>query len=344
MKDLQSLPKVVLHDHLDGGLRPGTILDLAQSIGYQGLPAADEESLSRWFYQGEARSLEAYLGAFGHTAGVMQTPEAMHRAAFEALADHAASGVVYAELRFAPSLHTKLGMRMDEAIAGVLAGLEDGAEAFGVSSGLIVDALRHNDDSVEVAQVAAGFAGRGVVAFDLAGPEAGFPPSGFAEACALAASGGLHLTIHAGEGAGVTSIAEALEVGAERIGHGVRIIEDTASVAGRVASLGPVATRVFEQRIPLEICPTSNLHTGMYPSAAAHPLGALHRAGFAVTLNTDNRLMSGVTITDEFGFAVEHQGFGRDDLRAVTLGAVEAAFCSEAERAAIRERVLAGFG
>ncbi|HEX9977635.1 MAG TPA: adenosine deaminase [Acidimicrobiia bacterium] len=343
MVDFQILPKVVLHDHLDGGLRPATVLDLAEEVGYQGLPKGDAAGIARWFHQGEAASLESYLDTFRHTSGVMQTPTAMRRVAFEAIADHAAQGVVYAEVRFAPSLHTRLGMTRAEAIAGVLEGLTDAADSFGVPSGLIVDALRQDDDSAEVAATAAAFAGRGVVAFDLAGPERGNPASDHAEACGIATAAGLRLTIHAGEGDGVASIADALAVGAERIGHGVRIIEDASAVGGRITTLGPVATTILTRRVPLEVCPTSNLHTGMYPSAAAHPVGALYRAGFAVTLNTDNRLMSGITMTDEFALAAEHQGFTKDDLRTVTLQAVEAAFCAEGVRSEIRERVLAGF-
>ena len=343
MDDLRRLPQIVLHDHLDGGLRPGTVLDLAREIRYEGMPGEDEKSLSRWFHQAGASSLEEYLEAFRHTSGVMQTPGAMRRVAFEAIADHAAEGVVYAELRFAPSLHTRLGMTRDEAIAGVLAGLEDAREAFGVESGLIVDALRQDADSLEVARAAAGFAGRGVVAFDLAGPERGFPASGHAEACRLATSSGLRLTLHAGEGDGVASIADALAVGAERIGHGVRIIEDTSATAGQITALGTVAARVVEDRIPLEVCPTSNLDTGMYPSAGEHPLGALHRAGFVVTLNTDNRLIDSTTMSDEFAVAVNHQGFSLDDLRTVTLNAVASAFCDESTRGALQEQVLAGY-
>ena len=343
MCDLDTLPKVVLHDHLDGGLRPATVLDLARSIGYRGLPGDDEATIARFFDQDGALSLESYLDAFRHTSGVMQTPEALRRVAFEAIADHAAQGVVYAEVRFAPSLHLKLGMTRSEAIAAVLDGLTAASDALGVPTGLIVDALRQDDDSLDVANAAASFVGKGVVAFDLAGPERGFPASDHAEACGLAVEAGLHLTIHAGEGDGVASIAGALDVGAERIGHGVRIIEDTSSGAGRVKSLGPVASRVLDDRVPLEVCPTSNLHTGMYASAEAHPIGALYRAGFAVTLNTDNRLMSGITMTDEFALVVSHQGFSRQDLRSVTLRAVEAAFCSEEVRSATRERVLAGF-
>ena len=343
MSVFQKLPKVVLHDHLDGGLRPRSVLDLAAEVGYEGLPAFDEDAVAGWFHQGGSDSLESYLDAFAHTAGVMQTPAAMKRVAFEAIADHAAEGVVYAELRFAPSLHTRRGMTRGDAVSAVLDGLADGYAEFGVPSGLIVDALRQYDDSEEVARVAAEFAGRGVVAFDLAGPERGHPASAHAAACAIAVDAGLHLTIHAGEGDGVGSIADALDVGAERIGHGVRIIEDTSASGGRLTSLGPVATSVLERGLTLEVCPTSNLHTGMYPSPGAHPFGMLYRAGFAVTLNTDNRLMSGVSMTDEFTLVAEHQGLGVADLKRITLNAVEAAFCNDDVKAAVLDRVLAGY-
>jgi adenosine deaminase len=343
MDDLRSLPKVVLHDHLDGGLRPQTVIDLAREIGYGSLPATDAVGLGRWFHQGMASSLEAYLDAFRHTAGVMQTPEGLRRVAREAIEDHAAEGVVYAEIRFAPSLHTRLGLTRPEVIEAVLAGLGDGSERHGVGFGVIVDALRQLDDSLEVVAAAARFVGRGVVAFDLAGPERGFPASSHAAACRLAVEAGLHLTIHAGEGDGVPSIVDALSVGAERIGHGVRIVEDASVVGGRITSLGPVGTEVRDRPVPLEVCPTSNLHTGMFPSPGAHPVGLLHRAGFTVTLNTDNRLMSGTSMTDEFRFVVDHQGFALEDLARVTLSGVDAAFCSEDLRSELRERVVRGY-
>lgn len=343
MTSYQMLPKVVLHDHLDGGLRPGTVLELAAEIGYDLSPAADEPSLAQWFHQGGAASLEAYLDAFRHTVGVMQTPEALRRVAFEAIADHAQHGVVYAEVRFAPSLHTRAGMSREDAVTAVLEGLSAARQQLGVPSGLIVDALRQDGDSTEVATAAARFAGRGVVGFDLAGRERGNPASNHAEACRIASEAGLHLTIHAGEGDGVASIADALAVGAERIGHGVRIIEDTSATGGRITAMGPVATDLLERAVPLEVCPTSNLHTGMFPSPSLHPVGLLHRAGFAVTLNTDNRLMSGISMTDEFALVVEHQGFSVADLEAVTLRAIDAAFCSDSLRAEIADRILAGY-
>ncbi len=343
MPGIKDLPKVVLHDHLDGGVRAQTVADLAAEIGYDDLPAVGGPALAEWFYQGGSPSLESYLEAFRHTFGVMQTPAALHRVAYEAVADHAAEHVVYAEIRFAPSLHMARGMTRDEVITAVLEGLAAGTEEYGVPTGLIIDALRQDDDSEEVALAAARFVGRGVVAFDLAGPERGFPAPLHAPACRIARDAGLHLTIHAGEGDGVDSVAGALEVGAERLGHGVRIVEDVEVVDGLATGMGPVAAEVRHRSITLEVCPSSNLDTGMYPSPEAHPLGVLHRAGFAVTLNTDNRLMSRISMTDEFAFAVEHHGFTTDDLRTVTLRAVEAAFCSPATRAEIREQVERGY-
>lgn len=333
------LPKVLLHDHLDGGVRPETVVELAAVAGYRGLPEPDAAGMRRWFHQAGADSLEDYLDAFAHTFGVMQTPEAMHRVAYEALADLAADGVVYAEIRFAPSLHIAGGMTRADAISAVLAGLAEAEAALGTPGRVIVDALRQMDDSVEVASVASEFAGLGVVGFDLAGPEAGFPATEHRPAIEIARDAGLHLTIHAGEGDGVGSIAAALACGAERIGHGARIIEDTTVRDGRIVGLGPVAREVHERRIPLEICPTSNLDTRMYPSAADHPIGMLYRAGFAVTLNTDNRLMSATSMGQEFALVAEHCGLGVEDLEVITRTALESAFCDEATRRAVAKRL-----
>lgn len=338
--DLDHLPKVVLHDHLDGGLRPATVLDLAAASGVQ-LPADTPEELGRWFHQAGASSLEHYLEAFAHTYGVMQTPEAMHRVAYEAVADMAASGVVYAEIRFAPSLHITGAMDRSGAIAGVLSGLEAAERDLGVTTRVIVDALRQMTDSVEVARAALEFVGSGVVGFDLAGPERGNPASAHRRALELAAGGGLHLTIHAGEGDGVGSIADALACGAERLGHGVRIIEDTEVVAGRVVAMGPVAREVHQRRIPLEVAPISNLDTAMYPSPEEHPVGVLHRAGFVVTLNTDNRLMSATSMSREYRLVADHCGFGVDDLHTVAENAARAAFCDPATRQRIISRIVA---
>lgn len=343
MSDLRSLPKVVLHDHLDGGIRPQTAIDLAPTVGYPDLPSTDPIELANALYQGQALSLEEYLAAFKHTFGVMQTPEGMRRVAFECVEDLAAEGVVYAEVRFAPSLHLRAGMTRGEVIEAVLGGFADGEDAFGVPVRAIVDVMRQDSDSMDVAAAAVAFAGRGVVAIDLAGPEEGNPAGVHAAAIEYARDGGLHVTIHAGEGAGVPSIAGALAVGAERIGHGARIIEDTQGPAGDIISMGVVATEVHERRIPLELCPTSNLHTKMYPSADDHPFGALYRAGFVTTVNTDNRLMSGITMTDEFEVLERHHGFTETDFRAITINAVEAAFCDDETRLRVRNRVEAGY-
>jgi len=344
MPDVRALPKVVLHDHLDGGVRPKTLIDLAPSVGYRDLPSTDPAELAAALYQGGAASLEDYLGAFRHTFGVMQTPEAMRRVAFECIADHAAEGVVYAEIRFAPSLHLRAGMTRGEAIAGVVEGLAQAEQEFDVRSGVIVDILRQDSDSMEVAEAAVAYAGQGVVAIDLAGPEAAYPATLHERAIACARDGGLRVTIHAGEGAGVDSIEGALAIGAERLGHGARIIEDTEVADGEIVALGPVAAEVHDRAIALELCPTSNLHTRMYPTLRDHPIGLLHRAGFNVTVNTDNRLMSGITMTDEFGVLVEDQAFGVEDLHRVTVNAVQAAFCDQETKDLLRARVDAGYG
>jgi adenosine deaminase len=339
--DLAGLPKVVLHEHLDGGLRPATVIELARETGYRELPTTDPDDLAVWFDQGESGSLERYLEAFRHTVAVMQTPEALERVAAEAVEDLAADGVVYAELRFAPSLHMERGLGRRRIIEAVLAGLR--REPEGCDTALIVDAMRQDDDSDEVVAAALESAADLLVGFDLAGPEAGFPASRHLSACRTAREGGLGITIHAGEGAGPESIADALDCGAERIGHGVRIVEDLGVTGGAVTRIGPIARRLLEDRIPLEVCPTSNVHTRAFPSLAAHPVGLLHRAGFVVTLNTDNRLMSRTSMTDEWEAVVRHHGFGLDDLRAVTDHAVAAAFCGDDVRRRVAAAVDAGF-
>lgn len=342
-EELRILPKVLLHDHLDGGLRPQTILELALTGGYDGLPSRDLDELTDWFFQGRSASLERYLEAFAHTVGVMQTAAAIERIAYEATEDLAAQGVVYAEMRMAPSLCTDRELDLTEAIAAMLAGMLRGEAEFGLPVRLIVDAMRQDSDSSEVARAAVQFVGEGVVGFDLAGPEAGYSALEHREACEIALEGGLHLTIHAGEGDGVQSIVGAMEVGAERLGHGVRLVEDINVVAGEAETLGSVAQIVLDTGLTLEICPTSNLHTGVFPDAKSHPLGMLHRAGFTVTINTDNRLMSRSSPTDEFSFAVEHHGFDVQDLEMVTMRAIDAAFCDQATKDRVAATVMAGY-
>ncbi|MBU1225675.1 MAG: adenosine deaminase [Actinobacteria bacterium] len=343
MTQIASLPKVVLHDHLDGGLRPSTVLALADETGYLGLPRHDERTLAEWFDQSHSASLVGYLAAFDQTVAVMQTPAALQRVARETVEDHAADGVVYAEIRFAPSLHLRQGMTRSEVIGSVLRGLAEGEEATGVVARVIIDAMRHEQDAVEVAAAAVEFAGRGVVGFDLAGPEVGFPASAHRRALAVARNGGLRLTIHAGEADGPAGIADALDSGAERLGHGVRIVEDAVVREGQIVDLGPIARRVHRDAIPLEICLSSNIHTGAVPAGTRHPAGMLLRAGFNVTLNTDNRLMSRTSMSREFAFARSDLGFSDDDLRTVTDHAVLAAFCDEPSRRSVVAAVAARY-
>ncbi|MCJ7725426.1 MAG: adenosine deaminase [Acidimicrobiia bacterium] len=343
MNPVPQLPKVLLHDHLDGGLRPSSVLALAGAAGYRGLPAADESTLAAWFDQSTSASLVEYLDAFGQTIAVMQQPSALHRVAREAIVDLASDGVVYAEIRFAPSLHMQQGMTGAEVVRAVLDGLEEAEEITGTVARVIIDAMRHEQGSVEAARIAAGFAGRGVVGFDLAGPEAGFPASGHREALAIARGAGLRITIHAGEAAGPLSIADALDSGAERLGHGVRIVEDMVVRDGEVVELGPTAGRVHREGIALEMCPYSNVHTRAVASAGEHPARILLKAGFNVTLNTDNRLMSNTSMTREFEFADSILGFSDADLRQVTDNALQAAFCDESTRSRIAATIAARY-
>lgn len=343
MTDLAALPKVVLHDHLDGGLRPQTLLELASAAGYP-LPASGAEGLASWIHQGESGSLAGYLEAFRHTVAVMQTPDAIRRVAEEAVIDHAASGVVYAELRFAPLLLTAGGLTGEEVVAAAVEGVRRGMAASGIEVRIIIDALRQFDRSGEVAKLAVASVADLVVGFDIAGPEAGNPIGDHAEACAEAIAGGLHLTLHAGEADGVASISAALDLGAERIGHGVRIIDDAEVARGEIVALGPVAQRVHGEQVPLELSVQSNVDTGACAGPEGHPVGMLHRAGFAVTLNTDNRLMSQTSMTHEFGLAAQHHHFAVSDFATVTEQAMAAAFCDEATRDRLLEtRIRPGY-
>jgi len=323
---LSALPKAVLHDHLDGGLRAATLLELADESERE-LPASDLASLEAAMHQGQSGSLVEYLRAFDHTVGVMQTPQAVARVAYEAVVDHHADGVTYAELRFAPSLVTAGLMSREDAIEAALGGLARGATDTGVTTGLIVTAMRGATDSLEVATAAGHFVGEGVVGFDLAGAEAGNPVDDHLPAIRYARERGLGITLHAGEASGLESIAGALGKGAaQRLGHGVRIIDDCKVVGGEIVELGLLAARVRDQRVPLECAVTSNLHTRVAVAAASHPFAMLYRAGFNVTINTDNRLMSGVTMSGEFELLARECGLSRQDLGDITVRTLEAGF------------------
>ncbi|MDN4612493.1 adenosine deaminase [Arthrobacter burdickii] len=362
--DIQTLPKVSLHDHLDGGLRPATILELAAAIGHE-LPASDPESLGAWFRESaDSGSLERYLETFDHTIAVMQTREGLIRVAREFVEDLALDGVVYGEVRWAPEQHTQRGLTLDEAVEAVQEGLDAGAAAAiaagrVVQVGQLITAMRHADRGQEIAELAVRHRDRGAVGFDIAGAENGFPPSRFTEAFTYLASEQFPVTIHAGEAAGLDSIQDALVAGrALRLGHGVRIAEDIEieesadeeSPDGEevgIANLGRIASWVRDRGIPLELCPSSNLQTGAIESFGntidAHPFDLLYQLGFKVTVNTDNRLMSGVTLTDEFELLVDTFGYDLGDLLELTLNAVDAAFLPLEDREALAEHITSTF-
>jgi adenosine deaminase len=342
---VSALPKVLLHDHLDGGLRPSTLVDLAAQAGHD-LPATDPDELARWFVgAASSGSLEKYLETFTHTIAVMQTPDALRRVAREAVLDLAEDGVVYAELRYAPEQHLEGGLSLDEVVLAVQEGLAEGVgeareAGHSIRVGTLLTAMRQADRWDEVARLAIEHRDRGVVGFDLAGPEDGYPPSRHADAFVVLDRAFVPSTIHAGEGAGVESIAEALQVAhAVRLGHGVRIADDVGE-DDLGTHLGPLATWVRDRRIPLELCPSSNVQTGAAPSVAHHPATRLKELGFAVTINTDNRLQSGTTLTRELALLVDQAGWGVDDLRDVTVAAAGHAFLHADERATLIDTVI----
>jgi adenosine deaminase len=336
-------PKVLLHDHLDGGLRPETVVELADEAGHRDLPAREPAELARWFRAAaDSGSLERYLETFAHTVAVLQRPEAVQRVAREAALDLAADGVVYAEVRMAPELATAGGTPLPEVVEAMLDGYAAGsreAAAAGtpITVGTLLCAMRQADRWEEVADLVVRYRDAGVVGFDLAGPEDGFPPDRIPAALAVLDRAGAHRTVHAGEAAGVESIRAALDgARAERLGHGVRIADEVADDG----ALGPLARRVRDEQVPLEVAPSSNVQTGAYPSLAAHPVGRLYALGFAVTVNTDNRLMSGVSATSELAAVAAACGWTWDDVQTVTERALAAAFCGEGERARLLTDVV----
>ncbi len=342
------MPKVLLHDHLDGGLRPRTVVELAREVGYGELPSDDPALLARWFHDGaDRKSLPLYLEGFRHTIAVMQSESALERVAYEALEDLAREGVVYAELRFAPHFHTAHGLGLDAVMTAVLRGFERARGDHAIEYGLIVSALRNQDPelSIQLVELALAYRGRGCVGFDLAGEEAGHPAKEHLRAFQLAKRKNFSITIHAGESFGPESIWQALQYcGAHRIGHGTRLVEDLALYEERVVKIGSLAQYVLDHRVPLEVCLQSNVHTGAAPSLAEHPFRRFWDLGFRVTLNTDNRLMSATSLTDEYRVAVESFGMTLDDLETLSINAMKSAFAHYADRCRlIFERVKRGF-
>jgi adenosine deaminase len=346
-EEILKAPKALLHDHLDGGLRPRTVLELAEAVGHP-LPASDPESLATWFAAAaNSGSLERYLETFAHTVAVMQTPEALHRVAAECAWDLAADGVVYAEVRFAPEQHLEGGLTLDQIVEAVLAGFAAGcasAAAAGrpIRVGTLLTAMRHAARSMEIAEVAVRYRDEGVVGFDIAGAEAGFPPTRHLDAFEYLQRENFHFTIHAGEAFGLPSIWQAIQwCGADRLGHGVRIVDDITVPAGdERPQLGRLAAYVRDKRIPLELCPSSNVQTGAAPSIVEHPIGLLRDLRFRVTVNTDNRLMSGTSMSREMGLLVEAFGYGWAELQWLTINAMKSAFIPFDERLAIINEII----
>ncbi|MGW0431583.1 adenosine deaminase [Micromonospora sp. NPDC003197] len=343
-EEIVQAPKALLHDHLDGGLRPATIIELAEAIGHP-LPSTDPAELGRWFVDAaNSGSLERYLETFAHTVAVMQTVDGLRRVARECALDLATDGVVYAEVRFAPEQHLEQGLTLDEVVDAVQAGFAEGtaqaAEAGRIIRiGTLLTAMRHAARSQEIAELAVRHRDRGVVGFDIAGAEAGFPPTRHLDAFEYLQRENFHFTIHAGEAFGVPSIWQAIQwCGADRLGHGVRIVDDITP--GDRPVLGRLSAYVRDKRIPLELCPSSNVQTGAAPSIAEHPIGLLRDLRFRVTVNTDNRLMSGTSMSREMALLVEAFGYGWAELQWFTINAMKSAFIPFDERLAIINEVI----
>jgi adenosine deaminase len=344
---IRRAPKVLLHDHLDGGLRPGTIIELARDAGYEALPETEPDKLGIWFREAaDSGSLERYLETFAHTCAVMQSRDALFRVAAECAQDLAEDGVVYAEVRYAPEQHLEGGLSLEEVVEAVNEGFREGERLVRESGhrirvGALLTAMRHAARALEIAELANRYRDNGVVGFDIAGAEAGFPPTRHLDAFEYLKRENNHFTIHAGEAFGLPSIWQALQwCGADRLGHGVRIIDDIEVADDGSVKLGRLAAYVRDKRIPLEMCPTSNLQTGAADSIAAHPIGLLRKLHFRTTVNTDNRLMSGTSMSREFELLTEAFGYTLDDMQWFTVNAMKSAFIPFDERLAMINDVI----
>lgn len=327
---LRRIPKAELHCHLDGSVRPNTLLELGREYGVA-MPEATADALAHHMYVRDARHLEDYLTRFDVTLGVMQSDRALERIAFELAEDAAAEGVRYIEVRYAPVLNQQWGMSLDEAVQAPLRGLARAQTMYGIVGRVIVCGLRHlsPDISLELARLAVSFQGKGVVGFDLAGGEAGHPASAHRAAFEHAREHGMFCTCHAGEGAGPESVADAVNTcGAQRIGHGTRLIEDPR-----------LTDELAKRGIAIEACLTSNVQTRASKDYGSHPLRAYFDRGMCVTLNTDNRLMSGTTLTAEYAHAAKELHFNLDELCTLARNGFECAFLPTAEREALLANV-----
>ena len=332
---IKSVPKVLLHDHLDGGLRPQTVIDLAEDLNYKKLPTHDKDELAEWFHVGANKgNLVEFLKGFEHTTAVLQTKEGLERAAYEMLEDMKNDGVVYVETRFAPVYHVNKNLYLDDTVTSVLRGLEKGKNDFGVGYGLILCGMRNMKNTLEIAELAVNFRKDGVVGFDLAGEEGGYPPKKHLEAFQFIQRSNFNITIHAGEAFGKESIWQAIQwCGAHRIGHATRLVEDIVfDENGEVVSFGELAQYILDKRIPLEICLLSNLHTGAVDKLENHPFGILFKEKFRVTINTDDRLMSDNNLTKEFLIATNYFNISFDEMEKITINSMKSAFIPYKER------------
>ena len=345
LERLQAFPKVSLHDHLDGALRPQTIIELADDSGHD-LPAANADDLGRWLAESaDSGSLVSYLKTFDYTVAVMQTAANLRRVATEFVEDLAADGVIYGEARWAPEQHLREGLTLPEAVESVRDGLAEGmatcrARGQELEVRQLLTAMRQTEPTRRVAELALRYRDDGVAGFDIAGPEKGYPPSRFLGSFQLLRRHSAYYTIHAGEADGWESICEAVQVcGANRVGHGVAIIEDIQQDDAGGALLGDFAGYVLNEQIPLEMCPSSNVQTGTVASIEAHPIHCLDRLGFRVTVNPDNRLMSATTLTKEFALLGEAFDYSLEDVRRLGVNAAKSVFAAYGVRKALVERI-----
>jgi adenosine deaminase len=332
---IKSVPKVLLHDHLDGGLRPKTIIELAKELKYNKLPTKDPEELAAWFHRGANKgNLVEYLQGFDHTTAVMQTKEGLERIAYEMMEDMKNDGVCYVETRFAPVFHTAKGLYNEDVVTAVLNGLEKGTKDFGVGFGLILCGMRNMKNTLEIAELAVNFRNQGVVGFDLAGEEGGYPPKKHIDAFQFIQRANFNITVHAGEAFGKESIWQAIQwCGAHRIGHATHLIEDVSiDKKGNAFGYGDLAQYVLDKRIPLEICLLSNVHTGAIDKVENHPFGIFYKEKFRVTINTDDRLMSDTTMTKEFLTAIQYFNLNLEDVEKITINSMKSAFIPYKER------------
>ena len=334
---IKTVPKAVLHDHLDGGLRVDTLIELAKEQNYQNLPSTNHDELKKWIQPKPDKSLAINLEAWEHTIGVMQDKDSIYRITMEALEDLSNDGVVYAELRFAPLVHTFKGLKSGEVINSVINGVKDGMQRYNIVAGVILCAMRQEQNSVEVVNLC--IEHNDVVGFDLAGPEIGFSVLNHKEACNLAHQNNINITLHADWEVPEGIKEVVLESKAKRIGHGSQILNDISFKNNKLSFNNEAAKYVFDNKIPLEICPTSNVQCGAYSNISEHSFGKLYESGFNVTINTDNRLMSDISMSEEVNNVVESFNLSEKDILKITKNTIQAGFVKSKLKNKLIERI-----